>query len=112
MSHHAASSLPTTSPRRSSTGSEKTLVDTMAPKADTSEKDYDQMSSFDSRSTRSRGSASSIMDRAAKKVKSKLGGKSSTSEPKAKPESKSKQPASGSYPDTVYMWRALAETRI
>ncbi|KAI0891934.1 hypothetical protein F4806DRAFT_481197 [Annulohypoxylon nitens] len=109
MSHQSASSYPTMDQRRSSTGSEKTLVDTPSHQVRASE---DQKSS-DTRSTRSRGSTSSIpsiMDKAAKKVKSKLGGKASASELKPKP--KPQQPAGDSYPDTVYMWRALAETRI
>ncbi|KAI1087002.1 hypothetical protein F5B19DRAFT_98356 [Rostrohypoxylon terebratum] len=94
--------------RRSSTGSEKTLVDTLSHPARVSE---DKKPSSDARSTRSQGSTSSIpsiMDKAAKKVKSKLGGKSSASEPKPKPQ----KPAGDSYPDTAYMWRALAETKM
>ncbi|KAI1210120.1 uncharacterized protein F4807DRAFT_423876 [Annulohypoxylon truncatum] len=112
MSHQSAS-YPTMGPRRSSIASEKTLVDTLSQKADVSEKDYDLKSPFDTRSARSRGSANStpsMMDKAAKKVKSKLGGKSSTSKTKPKPQPK--QSGHDSYPDTVYMWRALAETRI
>ncbi|KAI2466212.1 hypothetical protein F4781DRAFT_365368 [Annulohypoxylon bovei var. microspora] len=114
MSHQSASAFTTMSPRRSSTTSEKTLVDTLGQNVDSSEKKYqtyDNKSSFDARSTRSRGSTSSIpsiMDKAAKKIKSKLGGKDSTSKPKPKP----KQPEHDPYPDTLYMWRALAETKM
>ncbi|KAI0886618.1 uncharacterized protein GGS22DRAFT_158267 [Annulohypoxylon maeteangense] len=115
MSHQSASSVPTMTPRRPSTGSEKTLVDTLTQKVDASERDDDQKSSLDARSTRSQRSTSSVrsvMDKAAKKVKSKLGGESSTSDAKPKSKPKPKQPAQDPYPDTVYMWRALAETRL
>lgn len=101
--------------RRSSTTSERTLVDTSSRQVDASDKeqvkDYDRKLSIDAGSTNSQGSSSSrqsIMGKAIKKVKSKLGDKSSSSTAESKP----RKPVADSYPDTVYMWRALAETKM
>ncbi|KAI1773133.1 hypothetical protein F4818DRAFT_423354 [Hypoxylon cercidicola] len=97
--------------RRSSIASETTLVDTPSRKVEVfkkdQDKDVDRKLSLDACSTSSLSSSSSrpsIMEKAIKKFKSKLGerGSTSTSEPKPR------RPASDMYPDSVYMWRALA----
>ncbi|KAI0380538.1 hypothetical protein F5Y04DRAFT_100209 [Hypomontagnella monticulosa] len=109
MSQQYTSSSPTMNQRRSSIASEKTLVDASTRKLNATEKEKELYD--DGASTKSRASSSSIpsmMSKAAKKVKAKLGEKSSSSKPK--PKSKQQQP--DSYPDTLYMWRALAETKI
>ncbi|KAI1100906.1 hypothetical protein F4804DRAFT_317664 [Jackrogersella minutella] len=116
MSHHSKSSSPAMSLRRSSATSERTLVDTSSRKVHASEKEYqdfDPKSSLDTYSTKSRASSSSfpsMMDKAAKKVKSKLGSKDSTSKPKPKP--KPRQQVPDSYPDMAFMWQALAESKM
>ncbi|KAI2635834.1 hypothetical protein GGS26DRAFT_550571 [Hypomontagnella submonticulosa] len=112
MSQQYTSSSPATNPRRSSIASERTLVDASTLKSNAVEKEAKELND-DNTSTKSRGSTSSIpslMSRAAKKVKAKLGEKDSTSQPKPKPKPKQQQP--DMYPDTLYMWRALAETKI
>ncbi|KAI2603160.1 uncharacterized protein GGS25DRAFT_510238 [Hypoxylon fragiforme] len=122
MSHQYTHSSFSSSLRRSSIVSEKTLVDTQAAGATEEKlqaKHNDHKSSAETSSTRSRtstGSLPSIMSKAVKKAKSKLGNKESSSKSKHKPKSdpkpESKRPDYDAYPDTVYMWRALAETRL
>ncbi|KAI1139341.1 hypothetical protein F5Y05DRAFT_381668 [Hypoxylon sp. FL0543] len=99
--------------RRSSIASEKTLVDRKpnASEQEYQEYDYDRKS-LDAYSTQSRAGGSSLLDRAAKKVKSKLGGKDSASKTKSQSKTKPKRTVGNSYPDTAYMWRSLAETRL
>lgn len=148
MSHQYTHSSFSSSLRRSSIVSEKTLVDTQAAGA-TEEKlqakhngelpsdshpiillpfnkslttifsPIDHKSSAETSSTRSRtstGSLPSIMSKAVKKAKSKLGNKESSSKSKHKPKSdpkpESKRPDYDAYPDTVYMWRALAGKKL
>ncbi|XXH01592.1 hypothetical protein Hte_007952 [Hypoxylon texense] len=112
MSQQMSSS--TADARRSSTASETTLVATSSRKVYGSkemgqDKDDDRKLSLDADSTNSQSSGSSrpsIMEKAIKKVKSKLGDKGSTST--TEPEPKPKQSTASMYPDTLYMWRALA----
>ncbi|KAI0122450.1 hypothetical protein F4814DRAFT_408753 [Daldinia grandis] len=101
----------TTSPRRSSIASEKTLVDTPSKKEDASEEkcrggnDY-RKSSFDVKTLASGSSLPSKMGKAIEKVKSKLREKHTTPKPRGS------RPVSDGYPDMQYMWRSLAETRL
>ncbi|KAI4859286.1 hypothetical protein F4820DRAFT_454023 [Hypoxylon rubiginosum] len=118
MSHQTTLLSSTAGARRSSIASETTLVDTSsrkmyASKEKDQDKDDDRKLSLDAGSTHSQASGSSrasMMEKAIKKVKSKLGEKGSTSTSEAKP--KPKQSTTNMYPDTVYMWRALAETKM
>ncbi|KAI1412045.1 hypothetical protein F5Y13DRAFT_50656 [Hypoxylon sp. FL1857] len=114
MSQQSAMSSPAAGLRRSSIASEKTLVDRKlnASEEEYQDYDYDNKSSL-AYSTRDRTGGSSLLERAAR-VMSKLGGKDSASKSKSKPKPKPKprQPVRNSYPDTAYMWRSLAETRL
>ncbi|KAI1385628.1 uncharacterized protein F4822DRAFT_413757 [Hypoxylon trugodes] len=105
MSQQSPYSSPVEEPRRSSFASEKTLVET--PYRDNSEKNNNgRKSSTGTYSSQSSGSSSSgIMDKAVQKIKSKLKDRDSTPKPK-------RRPVRSSYPDTAYMWRALAESKI
>ncbi|KAI2627789.1 hypothetical protein GGR54DRAFT_590433 [Hypoxylon sp. NC1633] len=113
MSQKSVKSPVATGHRRSSTSSEKTLVDKSGGKLDfmVKEKDIsDDVESYLSTSSTKDGTSSStvpsFMEKAMRKVKSTFGEKDS------KPTPKHKRPEFDSYPDTVYMWRSLAETRI
>ncbi|OTA86888.1 hypothetical protein M434DRAFT_399695 [Hypoxylon sp. CO27-5] len=105
-------SSPTAGLRRSSVASERTLVDRKlnASELEYQDYDYDEKLHLEAYSTQSRAGGSSLLDRAVKKVKSKFGGKDSASKSQSKP--KPKQPVRNSYPDTAYIWRSLAETRL
>ncbi|KAI0835946.1 hypothetical protein F5Y06DRAFT_274822 [Hypoxylon sp. FL0890] len=104
-------SSPAADPRRSSIASEKTLVDRKLNVSEKEYQDYDyDHKSLKAYSTQRRAGGSSLLDKAAKKVKSKLGGKDSTSKSNSKP--KPKKTVGNSYPDTAFMWRSLAETRL
>ncbi|KAI0096826.1 hypothetical protein F4776DRAFT_556645 [Hypoxylon sp. NC0597] len=112
MSQQSTITSPAADMRRSSVASERTLVDkkSNAFEQEYQDYDYDQKSQLEPYSAQSRAGGSSLLDRAAKKVKSKFGGKDSASKSQSKP--KPKQPVRNSYPDTAYMWRSLAETRL
>ncbi|KAI1763102.1 hypothetical protein GGR53DRAFT_498604 [Hypoxylon sp. FL1150] len=103
--------------RRSSTASETTLVDTPSRQIDTYKKEQakedDWKSSLDASSATSQGGSSSrpgVIGKAIKMVKSKLGDRSSASAAEATP--KPRMLTTDYYPDTAYMWRALAETKM
>ncbi|KAI2769798.1 hypothetical protein F4815DRAFT_489458 [Daldinia loculata] len=106
-------STNTTSSRRPSIASEKTLVDTLSKTEDASEEKYQggndyRKSSFDVKTMASSSSlpSKSKMGKAIEKIKSKLREKDTTSKPRGS------RPVPDGYPDTLYMWRSLAETRL
>ncbi|KAI1660454.1 hypothetical protein F4813DRAFT_350022 [Daldinia decipiens] len=113
MSPQSELSSPTntTSPRRLSIASEKTLVDMLSRKEDASEEKYQgsndyRKSSSDVKTLARSSSLLSKMGKAIEKVGSKLQEKDINSRPRGS------RPAPDGYPDTQFMWQALAETRL
>ncbi|KAL7619732.1 hypothetical protein AAE478_010274 [Parahypoxylon ruwenzoriense] len=99
-----------TKPGRFSMASDTTLVNTSNRERNNSIKDdFGRKTSLGTSSTTSRGSSlPGFMDKAMKKVKSKLKDR----EVEMAPKPKAGQPARDSYPDAAFMWRALAGKKL
>ncbi|KAI5863753.1 hypothetical protein GGS23DRAFT_596258 [Durotheca rogersii] len=107
----SSASNPTERPGRSSTTSDKTLVGAANPNTDSLAKDYTfrKPPSDASSSSQNRGSSlPGLVDKVKSKIKAKLKDKETDSKPSSKPSPL----ANDFYPDSRFMWQALAETRM